>query len=340
MTTPGPRNSVTDIAGLAVGNAHDAKARSGVTVLLPDRPVLTAVDVRGGSPFTVNTQTFDSGTIVETLHGLVLSGGSAFGLDAAGGLTSWLAVRGRGTMLDGCCIPTVTGAILYDLANGGDKAWGEQPPYRALAAEAAAAAGPEFALGNAGAGYGAIAGLIKGGLGTASAVDETTGVTIAALVAVNPVGSVTMPGSSTMWAWHLEQGDEMGGQTPPTRATGHRLETKGGVGGNTTIGVIATDAALDPNQLRRLAMMAQDGYAYAIRPIHTHLDGDVVFAIGTAPAPLPQTADFLVRLGGLAADVMARAVCRGVYAADDLGDKRGYRSLHGTGPASLAMVAR
>ena len=152
MTTPGPRNSVTDIAGLAVGNAHDAKARSGVTVLLPDRPVLTAVDVRGGSPFTVNTQTFDSGTIVETLHGLVLSGGSAFGLDAAGGLTSWLAVRGRGTMLDGCCIPTVTGAILYDLANGGDKAWGEQPPYRALAAEAAAAAGPEFALGNAGAG--------------------------------------------------------------------------------------------------------------------------------------------------------------------------------------------
>lgn len=338
MTMPGPRNSVTDIAGLMVGNAHDTKARSGVTVLLPDRPVLAAVDVRGGSPFTVNTQTFESGTIVATLHGLVLSGGSAFGLDAASGLTSWLAVRGRGTPLDGCCIPTVTGAILYDLANGGDKAWGELPPYRALAMQAAAEAGPGFALGNAGAGFGAIAGQIKGGLGTASAVDEETGVTVAALVAVNPVGSVTMPGSATMWAWHLEHGGEMGGQTPPTQTTGHRLETKGGVGGNTTIGIIATDAALDRSQLQRLAVMAQDGYAYAIRPIHTHLDGDVVFAVGTAPAPQLQTTDFLVRLGGLAADVMARAVSRGVYAADDLGDRQCYRSLHGTGAAPFAMV--
>ena len=338
MIALGPRNSLTDIAGLRVGNAEDKIARTGVTVLLPERPVLAAVDVRGGSPFTVNTATLDPSTIVKALHGLVLSGGSAFGLEAAGGLTSWLAVRGVGAVIGPDSIPTVAGAILYDLANGGDKGWGELPPYRELARAAAERAGVEFALGNAGAGYGAIAGRIKGGLGTASVVDEATGVTVAALVAANPVGSVTMPGGSTMWAWHLEQAGEMGGQTPPTVATGHRLETKDAVADNTTIGVIATDAALDQGQLRRLAMMAQDGYAYAIRPIHTHLDGDVVFALTTAPAPVPQTAEFLVRLGALAADVMARAVCRGVYLAEDLGEYRSYRSLFGSPGPAVSMT--
>lgn len=338
MIVPGPRNSIADIAGIAVGNAHDQAAWSGVTVVLPDRPVLAAVDVRGGSPFTVNTATLDPSSIVKALHGLVLSGGSAFGLDAAGGLTSWLAVRGRGAAIGEESIPTVAGAILYDLANGGDKNWGELPPYRRLACEAAQAVGQEFALGNAGAGYGAVAGRIKGGLGTASAIDPETGVTVAALVAVNPVGSVTMPGSPTMWAWHLEQAGELGGQSLPTAATGHRLELKDGSADNTTIGVIATDAALDQGQLRRLAVMAQDGYAYAIRPIHTHLDGDVVFALTTAPAPIPQTAEFLVRLGALAADVMARAVCRGVYLAEDLGAYRCYRSLFGPAAPATSMV--
>ena len=147
-----------------------------------------------------------------------------------------------------------------------------------------------------------------------------------------------MPGSSSMWAWHLEQGGELGGQIPPTVATGHQLETKDGIADNTTIGLIATDAALDQGQLQRLAVMAQDGYAYAIRPIHTHLDGDVVFALTTAAAPLPQTADTLVRLGAIAADVMARAVCRGVYAAEDLGAYPSYRSLHGGAQTAPAMV--
>jgi len=338
MIAPGPRNSLTDIAGLHVGNAEDPQAWSGVTVVLPERPVLAAVDVRGGSPFTVNTATLDPSSIVKALHGLVLSGGSAFGLEATGGLTSWLSMRGRGAPIAGCCIPTVAGAIIYDLANGGNKAWGEMPPYRQLARSAAEAAGPDFALGNAGAGFGAVAGRIKGGLGTASAVDAATGVTVAALVAVNPVGSVTMPGGPTMWAWHLEQAGELGGQTPPTVATGHQLETKDAIADNTTIGVIATDAALDQGQLRRLAVMAQDGYAYAIRPIHTHLDGDVVFALTTAPAPIPQTAEFLVKLGALAADVMARAVSRGVYLAEDLGAYRSYRSLFGPAAPATSMV--
>ena len=338
MVVPGPRNSLTDIAGLAVGSAEDSTAWSGVTVILPERPLLAAVDVRGGSPFTVNTAVLDPSNIVKALHGLVLSGGSAFGGDAAGGLVSWLALRGRGKMLDGCCIPIVSGAIIYDLANGGSKAWGELPPYRALAARAAEHAGPEFALGNAGAGFGAIAGRIKGGLGSASAIDQITGATVAALVAVNPVGSVTMPGSLTMWAWHLEQAGELGGQLPPTIATGHQLETKDGIADNTTIGVIATDAALDQGQLGRLAVMAQDGYAYAIRPVHTHLDGDVVFAVTTAAAPVPQAADTLVRLGAIAADVMARAVCRGVYMADDLGAYRSYRSIRAAAASAAPMV--
>ena len=191
--------------------------------------------------------------IVKALYGLVLSGGSAFGLDAAGGLTSWLAVRGRGTLLDGCCIPTVSGAILYDLANGGDKAWGETPPYRALAAQAAEEAGPEFALGNAGAGFGAIAGQIKGGLGTASARRSRPPVSRSRRWwPSTPLGSVTMPGSSTMWAWHLEQAGELGGQVPPTVATGHQLETKDGIADNTTIGVIATDCGPRPGPARAL----------------------------------------------------------------------------------------
>lgn len=328
MIAPGPRNSLTDIAGLRVGNAEDKVARTGVTVVLPERPVLAAVDVRGGSPFTVNTATLDPSSIVKSLHGLVLSGGSAFGLEAAGGLTSWLAVRGVGAVIGPDSIPTVAGAILYDLANGGEKGWGELPPYRELARSAAERVGVEFALGNAGAGYGAIAGRIKGGLGTASAVDAATGVTVAALVAANPVGSVTMPGGSTMWAWHLEQAGELGGQQPPERATGHAFVTKAALGMNTTIAIVATDAALDVADLQRLAVMAQDGLAYAIRPIHTPFDGDTVFALGTGARPLPSPApEALLRLGTIAADVLARAVMRGVHEAETLAELPGYREL-------------
>ena len=276
-------------------NAEDPHAWSGVTVVLPDRPVLAAVDVRGGSPFTVNTATLDPSSIVKALHGLVLSGGSAFGLEAAGGLTSWLSVRGRGASIAGCCIPTVPGAILYDLANGGNKAWGEMPLYRQLAARRPRRRRWQRRR------------VRRHGRRSRAASARrrraATGVTVAALVAVNPVGSVD----------HARQLDACGpgissrrassaARSRPPIATGHQLETKDGIADNTTIGLIATDAALDQGQLRRLAVMAQDGYAYAIRPIHTHLDGDVVFALTTAPAPVPQTADTLVRLGAIAAD--------------------------------------
>ena len=218
MIRPGRRNGLGDVAGLVVGNAEDHGARTGVTVVLADRPALAAVDVRGGAPGTINTDLLRPGGLISKVDGIVLSGGSVFGLEAATGLTAWLAERGRGFTDWGPCLPIVSGAILFDLVNGGDKEWGGRPPYRDLAQRAADAAGRETALGNVGAGLGSVAGAIKGGLGAASAVDATTGITVAALVAVNSVGSVTMPGSRTMWAWHLEQAGELGGQAAPRDA--------------------------------------------------------------------------------------------------------------------------
>jgi L-aminopeptidase/D-esterase-like protein len=329
MIRPGPRNSLTDVPGLTVGNAEDHKARTGVTVVLAEPASMAAVDVRGGAPGTINTEGLALGGLIREVHGLVLAGGSTFGLEAATGVMAWLAARGRGFGDWGPPIPLVAGAILFDLVNGGDKDWGTNPPYRALALAAADAAGPGFALGNAGAGLGAVAGPLKGGLGTASAFDPTTGVTIAALVAVNPVGGVTIPGSPTFYAWHLEQEGELGGQPSPSAATGHAFETKGGIGQATTIGIVATDAALDREDLQRLAIMAQDGFAYAIRPIHSPFDGDTILAVATAVTPQPR-ADLLVRLGAIAADVTARAVMRGVYEAEDVGDLRCYRSVWGS----------
>jgi L-aminopeptidase/D-esterase-like protein len=326
MIRPGPRNSLTDVAGLTVGNAEDERARTGVTVVLAEAEARAAVDIRGGAPGTINTEALLPGGLIKAVDGIVLSGGSAFGLEAATGLMSWLQGRGRGFRSWGATIPIVAGAILFDMANGGDKGWDSSPPYRHLAIRAAEAAGTLFALGNAGAGLGAMAGPYKGGLGTASAVDETTGITVAALVAVNPVGSPTMPGTPCFWSWHLEQDGELGGQSPPTIATGHAFETKRRIGQSTTIGLVATDADLDSGQLQRLAVMGQDGYAFAIRPIHTPSDGDTVFALSTGHFPLPDRPNALLRLGAIAADVVARAVARGVYEAEDLGEMTSYRT--------------
>ena len=331
MIRPGPRDSLCDVAGLLVGNAEDHGARTGVTVVLAEPAVLAAADVRGGAPGTINTDALRAGGLLQRVDGVVLSGGSVFGLEAATGLIGWLAQKGRGFAEWGPCVPIVTGAILFDLLNGGDKDWGAAPPYRGLAHAAAGAASREVALGNVGAGLGAVAGTVKGGLGTASALDASSGITVGALVAVNSVGSVTMPGSGTMWAWHLELEGELGGQSAPLGATGHAFETKRGIGMNTTVGVVATDAALDHGALQRLSAMAQGGYAYAIRPIYTPFDGDTVFALATGVVPLPDRPDALVRLGAIAADVVARAVMRGVYAADSLGGVPSYRERWGGG---------
>jgi L-aminopeptidase/D-esterase-like protein len=329
---PGPRNLITDVAGIAVGNAADESLNSGVTVVLPASPVVASVDVRGGAPGTRETDLLDPAARVDRVDAIVLSGGSAFGLDAAAGVMGWLAERGRGVAVGDAIVPIVPAAILFDLRDGIARRWGDMPPYRALARRAVEGAADDFALGNHGAGLGAKAGRLKGGLGSASIVDPAGGATVGALVAANPWGSVVMPGSPCLWAWALEQDDELGGQPRPDMRALDLADLSDcasvSVSANTTIAVVATDATLTKSDCRRLAMMAQAGLARAIRPIHTLFDGDTVFALATARrGPLDPVG--LVRLGALAADCLARAVARAVFEAHSTAGFVSYRERYG-----------
>jgi L-aminopeptidase/D-esterase-like protein len=265
--------------------------------------------------------------MVERVHAICLSGGSAFGLDAASGVMEHLAGRGIGFPVGTARVPIVPAAILFDLLNGGDKAW-TTPPYRALAMRACEQASLDIAQGNAGAGYGAKAGRLKGGLGTASLrVGEDW---VGALVAANPVGSVLHPGSSSFWAWPYEQLAELGGQVPPSIPIANLAAWTDTalpqLGANTTLAVVATDAPLTKADAQRLAIMAQDGLARAIRPVHTPFDGDSVFTLSTGDGSGVDPYR-LARLGQAAADCVARAVARGVYEAETLGAFPGYKSL-------------
>lgn len=313
---PLPLNLITDIAGIHVGNAHDPEVISGVTVVLPERPAVAAVDVRGGAPGTRETDALGPDGVVGEIHGLVLSGGSAFGLDAAGAVQGWLAARGKGYAIGTARVPIVPQAILFDLGNGGDKAWGDDVPYRRLALEACRSASTEFALGSVGAGYGAATANLRGGLGSASACLED-GVIVGALVAANPLGSVTIAETPCFWAAPFEVGREFGrlGLPPsfPSAATTIRL--KGSGPANTTIAVVATNARLDKAECRRLAIMAQAGMARAIYPIHSPLDGDTVFALATGDGPPPASHAAVARLGAHAANCLARAIARAVFLA-------------------------
>jgi L-aminopeptidase/D-esterase-like protein len=321
--TPGPLNLITDVQGLLVGNADDAAARTGVSVILAERPAVCAVDVRGGGPGTRETDLLAAETLVEAVDALFLSGGSVYGLAAGDGVAAALGSQGRGYRLAATAAPPapiVPGAILFDLANGGDKDWGGEPPYRRLGREALGAAATDFALGSRGAGAGAVAGTLKGGLGSAS-LEDGTGVTVGALAAVNSFGSVLMPGTDVFWAWPFEQSGEFGGRLPdPPQRVGP--DDWGGSKGaalmrqNTTIAVVATNLALTPGQAKRLAIMAQDGLARSVRPVHALFDGDVVFALSTGTMPLDGPEAFVLsRLGERAANCLARAIARGVFEA-------------------------
>jgi L-aminopeptidase/D-esterase-like protein len=328
MIGPGPRNLITDVDGILVGNAEDFSARTGVTVVFPVEPAVAAVDVRGGAPGTRETDLLDPACLVERVDAICLSGGSAFGLDAASGVMAHLVSIGRGFPVRGFRVPIVPAAILFDLANGGDKEWGEEPPYRALGRRAAAACGHDFRLGNSGAGMGAVAGALKGGLGSASAAAGAY--TVGALIAANCVGSVTLPGQAAFWAGPLQQGGEFGGPRPVLPAPlDLDLPPDTKLAGHTAIGVVATDAALTKAEARRVAIMAHDGLARAVRPSHTPFDGDTVFVVATGRRPLPEPrARELARLGSLAADCLARAVARAVYAAESLGAARSWRDTY------------
>jgi L-aminopeptidase/D-esterase-like protein len=290
-------------------------------VILPDQAAVCAVDVRGGAPGTRETDALAPDTLVAAADAVVLSGGSVYGLAAADGVTAWLGARGRGFgMAQGVPkSPMTPAAILFDMANGGDKGWGETPPHRELGRRAIAAADVRFDLGTAGAGYGALAGGLKGGVGSASAF-TADGYGVGAIVAVNCWGSVTAPGGRTFWAAPFEIGAEFGGLGAAGLRAGPEewgCAKRPAEARNTTIACVATDAALTPAQTRRLAVMAQDGLARAIRPIHAPFDGDVVFALSTGARALDEPADYtLARLGALAADTLARATARGVFEAE------------------------
>lgn len=326
---PGPRNLITDVAGLQVGHAVDETAQSGVTVVLCPGGWTTGVDVRGGGPGLRETEALAPENLVQTAHAMVLTGGSVFGLAAADAVAATLSARGVGMRVRPGAppVPIVPAAVLYDLANPGDKDWGETPPYRQLGAAALGACAEEFALGAVGAGRGAMAGRAKGGIGSVSA-DLGEGLVVGALVAVNPVGSVFMADGETFWAWPFEIAEEFGGRRPqPSIATSldplppdGRLEdpASAAAGGATTIGVVATTAALTSGECRRLAIMAQDGLSRAIRPAHTPFDGDTLFATASGAVAIGEGRARnlqLARLGSAAADCVARAIARGVWAA-------------------------
>ncbi|MEJ1161049.1 P1 family peptidase [Prosthecomicrobium sp. N25] len=319
----GPHNSIVDVAGLAVGNAGDLRLKSGVTVVIPDEPAVASVHVMGGAPGTRDTDLLAPEQTVDRVDALVLSGGSAFGLDASGGVQAFLREQGRGFAVGDVRVPIVPGAILFDLLNGGNKDWARHPPYRELGYRAAVAATAEhLGLGSNGAGLGATTATLKGGLGSASLL-LPNGVTVAALVAVNAVGSATVGDTGHFWAAPFEIGAEFGGfglpaPMPPDAAI-PRLKGAAGdapvVGGNTTIAIVATDAVLTKSEAKRVAVMAHDGLARALFPAHTPFDGDLVFALATGRRMLTGGLPDLVRLGIGAADVLARAIARGVYEA-------------------------
>jgi L-aminopeptidase/D-esterase-like protein len=316
------KNLLTDIAGVRVGHADDAALASGVTAVVFDRPAVAAMDVRGGGPGIREGVLLDLANTVERVDAIALAGGSAFGLEAGGGVQAWLAEQGRGLVVGDAVIPIVPGAICFDLLNGGNKAWGRFAPYRDLGYAAAVAAGETFALGSAGAGLGATTVNFKGGLGSASAATQS-GVRVAALAVVNAVGSVTIGDGPWFWAAPFEIDGEFGARglppsfTPDMRA----MRIKGGAAAtsveNTTLVVVVTDAELTKPQAKRLAMMAQTGFARAIYPVHAPMDGDVVFAAATGEKPVDPLAG-LTELGMVAANVVARAIALGVYTATAL----------------------
>lgn len=313
----GARNLITDVEGLLVGQAQDARLRSGVTVVLGEAPMVAGIAILGGAPGTRETDLLAPDRLVQGVDALVLSGGSAFGLDACTGVAEGLRAMGRGFQVGDQRVPIVPGAILFDLLNGGDKAWARNP-YADLGQAALTAAGHEIALGSAGAGYGALTGRWKGGVGSASVVLDS-GLTVGALVAVNALGSVTVGADRRFWAAPFEMGAEFGGLGLATDAPApDDPEPRKRLGEATTIAVVATDAVLSKAEAQRMAVAAHDGIARAIVPAHTLLDGDLVFAASTGRRPLVDPVRDLFQLGHAAATCLARAIARAIHEAQPM----------------------
>ncbi len=332
--------SITDVSGILVGQHHrlDADATlgsgwaSGTTVVLTPPGTVGAVDVRGGAPGTRETDLLDPANSVRYVDAVVLSGGSAYGLAAADGVMRWLEEHGRGVAIEGGLVPIVPSAVIFDLPVGG---W-QCRPTAEFGYAAADTAGVDVATGNVGAGVGARAGVLKGGLGTASVTLQDIGVTVGAVVAVNAAGNIADP--LTGLPWMADQIVRFGLRPPPSeeiRAFAERDRELGPL--NTTIAVVATDALLSPAGCRRMAIAAHDGLAHTIRPAHTTLDGDTVFALATGavdvppdpetPASMSPETKLAAIVGAAAADCLARAVMVGVLAAEPVAGIPAYRTM-------------
>jgi D-aminopeptidase len=320
------RNLITDVPGLRVGNAHDARAATGVTVAVFEQSCVASVSTLGGAPGDRAVTLLEPEMTRGMIDAVVLSGGSLYGLDAAGGVSAVLCQQGRGAQFAGLTLPVAVQAILFDLTNGGEKDWlkapvQQRPPYWDLGRDAALAAATDFALGTVGAGFGGTTVNLKGGLGSTS-TKTRHGFTVGALVAVNAVGSATMGDSPHFWAGAYEQAGEFGGRgwpaTVPPEALAIRFKGQPLPATATTIGLVATDARLTKAECKRLAIMANDGLARALRPVHAPSDGDTIFAAATGGASALVDPFVLTELGAAAADCLARAVARGVYEATEL----------------------
>jgi L-aminopeptidase/D-esterase-like protein len=322
------KNLITDIEGIRVGHAHDMALASGVTTILIDTANVASCVVRGGAPGSRDTALLEPEMTAEGIDAVVLSGGSLFGLDAAGGVCGFLRDKGVGVRIGPINIPIAVQAITFDLINGGNKDWGRQPPYWELGWKAAErATSGEFALGSVGGGYGTTTVTLKGGVGSASMV-TASGFTVAAIVVVNAVGSATIGEGPHFWAAPVEVGAEFGGLGMPTHTTASdlALRMKGSRQPATTIGLVATDAILTKPQAKRIAIMADDGLARAVRPAHAPMDGDTVFSVATQRKKLTDPLPDLTEIGMAAGDCLTRAIARGVYEATAL-------PFHGALPA-------
>jgi L-aminopeptidase/D-esterase-like protein len=307
-----------------IGHADDPQLQSGVTVVIPDVPVTAAVHVMGGAPGTRETDLLSPDKLVQKIDGLVLSGGSAFGLDAASGVQAWLREQGRGHPVGEVRVPIVPAAILFDLNNGGDKAWGRYPPYRELGYKAACSLGHESPEGRVGAGTGATVAGRSGGLGVAAEL-LGHGVEVSSLVVCNAVGSVTLADTDYFWAAPFERDNEFGGLGWPDEfpAGLDEVRTKGQVsrGEATTLAIVMTNAALSQAECQRMAINAHDGFARAIYPSHTPVDGDIVFALSSGEIATDESELRQVDLLTAACNTVSRAIARGVYHANKPGDK-------------------
>jgi L-aminopeptidase/D-esterase-like protein len=312
----GPRNLITDVDGVLVGNSADEKIATGVTVALFETEAVASVAITGGAPAGRDQECLALESTVESVQAIVLSGGAGLGLDAATGAQAWLRARSRGFAIAGTYVPIVPQAICFDLANGGNKDWGRYPPYRELAYAACDDARDTFRLGTIGGGFGATTADLKGGLGSASVV-TSAGHTVGALVVVNAIGSTVIGGGPHFWATPWEIGDEFGGLGIPAKPS-NALAWKGRpVTPATTIAIVATDAKLSKVQAKRMAIVASGGLSKGLRLAHAIWDGDTVFAASTARRAIGDQAEF-IELCALASDCLARAIARGVHQASAL----------------------